>query len=268
MSVFDSVLLDVYRTRLYLPLLILGGIFLLSPKFRAGVGRMTKSFSKFNTIAMAAMLFVMAFLLSILVCYDGKSWGGDFSQYFAQTRALANHSIEEWYVKNIFIINTSAEGIGSDVYPWFWSILLLPIYKLFGFCIPLLKLYEAVYFAAGMVPFVFILRRRMEVKPAFLLSLGIVFNVCILMYVNTIESDLPSMFIILLTLNIIDLYHRKSGDIWEKIVLGILVGILLFAACETKTMNQGLLLALMVYDAFMIAGFLVRYLRGADRPKT
>lgn len=269
MQVFDSVLLDVYRTRLYLSLLILGVIFILSPQFRAGVGKMTKIFSGFNTVTMAVVLFVMTLLLSILVCYDGKSWGGDFSQYFAQTRALANHSIEEWYVKNIFIITTSAEGIGSDVYPWFWSILLLPMYKLFGFNIPLLKFYEAVYFAAAMIPFVFILRRRMEAKPAFLLCLGIAFNLTFLMDVNTIESDLPSMFIILLTLNVIDLYHRKNGDIWGKFVLGILVGILLFAACETKTMNQGLLLALMVYDVLMIIGALVKYLRwGKNRDTT
>lgn len=145
MPVFDSILLNVYRTRLYLPLLIVGVIFLVSPRVRRLVLKVTDTFSRLNTGSMAAVIFVAAFILSVLVCYDGKSWGGDFSQYFAQTRALADHTVAEWYEKNIFIINTSAEGIGSDVYPWFWSILLLPMYKLFGFHMPLLKVYEALF---------------------------------------------------------------------------------------------------------------------------
>lgn len=253
MTVFDTVLMNVYRTRLYLPLLILGVTFLISPGFRMTVGRVTGVFSRLNTGSMAAVMFVAAFLLAVLVCYDGKSWGGDFSQYFAQTRALADHAVEEWYGKNIFIINTSAEGIGSDVYPWFWSILLLPMYKLFGFQIPLLKLYEALYFAAGMIPLVYILRRRMQGKPAFLICMGIICNLTFLMYVNSIESDLPCMFIILLTLNTIDFYHRnfKNNGMRRNILLGILVGILIFAACETKTMNRALLLALLSYDVIM-----------------
>lgn len=260
MPVFDTVLLNVYRTRLYLPLFMIGVLFIVLPGFRKVVGKSTDTISKLSTGSMAAVIFVLTFLLSVLVCYDGKSWGGDFSQYFAQTRALADHAIEEWYEKNIFIINTSSEGIGSDVYPWVWSILLLPMYKLFGFHISLLKLYEALFFAAAMIPLVYILRRRIDGKPAFLICMGIAWNLTFLMYVNTIESDLPCMFMVLLTLNTIDLYHRdiKGHKTWHKALLGILVGFLIFMSCETKTMNQALLLALFVYDVISIALFLIK----------
>lgn len=267
MTVFDSVLLNVYRTRLYLPLLLLGVLFFVSPRFRRTVDKVVDFFSGLNIGTMAAVLFVFTFLLSVLVCYDGKSWGGDFSQYFAQTRALADHAIDEWYEKNIFIINTSAEGIGSDVYPWIWSILLLPMYKLFGFQIPLLKLYEALYFAASMIPLVHLLRRRMSGRPAFLICLGIACNLSFLMYVNSIESDLPCMFVILLTLDIFDIYHENYDNhaIWRGIVPGFFLGILLFAACETKTMNQALLLALMVYDVIMIVLSLRKVFSGQEQ---
>lgn len=262
MTVFDTVLLNVYRTRVFLPLLVIGVLFFVLPGFRRAVDKVTGSVSRLSTGTMAAVLFVTTFLLSVLVCYDGKSWGGDFSQYFAQTRALSDHAVADWYEKNIFIINTSAEGIGSDVYPWFWSILLLPMYKIFGFYIPLLKLYEALYFAAGMICLVYLLRRRMQGRPAFLISLGIACNVSFLIYVNTVESDLPSMFIILLTLNIIELYHQdtEKHDTLRKVLLGILVGILIFVSCETKTMNKALLLALLAYDMIMIGIFLVKTL--------
>ena len=261
MPVFDSILLNVYRTRLYLPLLIVGVIFLVSPRVRRLVLKVTDTFSRLNTGSMAAVIFVAAFILSVLVCYDGKSWGGDFSQYFAQTRALADHTVAEWYEKNIFIINTSAEGIGSDVYPWFWSILLLPMYKLFGFHMPLLKVYEALFFAASMIPFVYILRRRIPGKPDFLISLGITCNLAFLMFVNTIESDIPNMFMVFLTLNMIDLYHKdaRDGQGWlYKGLLGVLVGVLIFADCETRTMNQALLLALLVYDVIMVVLSVIR----------
>lgn len=268
MPVFDTVLLNVYRTRLYLPLFILGIVFLISPGFRRCIGKAIDAFAQLRPGTMAAIFLVFTFVLSVLVCYDGKSWGGDFSQYFAQTRALADHAIEEWYEKNIFIIDTSAEGIGSDVYPWLWSILLLPMYKLFGFSIPLLKLYEALYFAAAMIPLVYILRRRLNGKQTVLICLGIACNLSFLMYVNSIESDLPCMFMILLTLNIIDLYHQsceksvgKNGML-PKVFYGILTGILIFAACETKTMNKALLLALLVYDVFIIVLSVIRtYIR-------
>ncbi len=262
MTVFDTVLLNVYRTRVFLPLLVIGVLFFVLPGFRRAVDKVTGSVSRLSTGTMAAVLFVTTFLLAVLVCYDGKSWGGDFSQYFAQTRALSDHAVADWYEKNIFIINTSAEGIGSDVYPWFWSILLLPMYKIFGFYIPLLKLYEALYFAAGMICLVYLLRRRMQGRPAFLISLGIACNVSFLIYVNTVESDLPSMFIILLTLNIIELYHQdtEKHDTLRKVLLGILVGILIFVSCETKTMNKALLLALLAYDMIMIGIFLVKTL--------
>lgn len=262
MTIFDTVLLNVYRTRVFLPLLVIGVLFFVLPGFRRAVDKVTGSVSRLSTGTMAAVLFVTTFLLSVLVCYDGKSWGGDFSQYFAQTRALSDHAVADWYEKNIFIINTSAEGIGSDVYPWFWSILLLPMYKIFGFYIPLLKLYEALYFAAGMICLVYLLRRRMPGRPAFLISLGIACNVSFLIYVNTVESDLPCMFLILLTLNIIELYHQdtEKHDTLRKVLLGILVGILIFVSCETKTMNKALLLALLVYDMIMIGIFLVKTL--------
>lgn len=268
MPVFDSVLLNVYRTRLYLPLLIIGVVFLLSPQFRMAVDKVTDIFAGLSTGTMAAVLFVATFLLAVLVCYDGKSWGGDFSQYFAQARALADHSVGDWYEKNIFIINTSAEGIGSDVYPWFWSILLLPMYKLFGFHMPLLKVYEALYFAASMIPLVHILRRRMSGKPAFLICLGIACNMSFLIYVNSIESDIPCMFMILLTVNVIDVYHEslRTHGIWYKFLLGILVGILIFASCETKTMNQALLLALLVYDVIIIALSAIRIFVRKEKP--
>lgn len=268
MTVFDSVLLNVYRTRLYLPLLVIGVSFFVLPGFRVKAGKAMDVFSRINTGTLAAIMLVVTFLLSVLVCYDGKSWGGDFSQYFAQTRALADHAVAAWYEKNIFIITTSAEGIGSDVYPWFWSILLLPMYKLFGFHIPLLKLYESLFFAASMIPLVYILRRRMKGKYAFLISLGIACNLSFLMYVNSIESDLPCMFIILLTINTIDLYHMESerDDMWRKVLLGFFVGILIFAACETKTMNQALLIALLVYDVIMIVLSVLKLQVSEDRP--
>lgn len=254
MTIFDSILLNVYRTRVYLPLFILGVCFLILPQFRLIGNIFSKKISSLTSVRLSAIIFLITLILSVLFCYDGKSWGGDYSQYFAQARALATNTVDEWYAKNIFIINTSAEGIGSDVYPWVWPLLLMPVYKVFGFNIPVLKFYESLYFAGSMVPFVFILKRRLSNKASFFICLAIACNLSFLINVNTIESDLPCLFITLLTINLIDIYHQNNHKKSRTVILlqGLLVGSMIFIACETRTMNKALLLALAVYDIVMI----------------
>lgn len=254
MSIFDSILLNVYRTRVYLPLFILGVVFFVLPQFRLAISKVSGKISQLNTVQISVIMFLTALILSVLFSYDGKSWGGDYSQYFAQARALATNTVDDWYAKNTFIIDTSAEGIGSDVYPWIWPILLMPVYKIFGFNIPVLKFYEALYFAGSMVPFVYILKRRISSKASFFICLAIVCNLSFLIDVNTVESDLPCLFITLLTINVIDMYHREDNNksVKTKILWGLLTGVMIFIASETRTMNKALLLALVIYDMIII----------------
>ena len=187
------ILVNVYRTRLYAPLLLLTLMYVLFPAVRELTVRFYNRVNIMKSRDIILLLLVVTFLSSWMVCYHGKSWGGDYSQYFAQCRALTTGTLAEWYKKNVFIINTSSEGIGSDVYPWIWPILLTPMYRIFGFNVAVLKVYECVFMAMTVIPLYCIYEKRFSKANSLLLCLLSVLNIKILIDVNTIESDIPYM---------------------------------------------------------------------------
>ncbi|MDD5939407.1 MAG: hypothetical protein PUC46_01335, partial [Lachnospiraceae bacterium] len=149
MTVDDAILVNVFRTRIYVLLAVIAVLFLCSRRLRAGIYAWIQFIERGGRKKLALIVFAAAFAAGLLTIYQGKSWGGDYSQYYAQARALITNSIPEWYRKNIFIITNSAEGIGSDVYPWIWPILIAPVIKIFGFNFTVLKIYEDLFFAAA-----------------------------------------------------------------------------------------------------------------------
>lgn len=190
----DQYFMNLYRTRLYAPLLLLFMAYVLSPGFRSVFKKVECWINQRRTWKMAGICAAISFLFCLGVIYPGKSWGGDFSQYFAQARAIATGTIPEWYEKNIFIIDHSCV-IGADVYPWMWPLMIAPFYSIcHSFPVMLLKVYEAIFVAAGVALLVFFLRRRISLSKAVFLSSFISCNYVYIMDVNSVEADLISFF--------------------------------------------------------------------------
>ena len=162
--------MNLYRTRLYLPLVLFILSYVLLPGVRNAFARIGKRLDSWKTGQAAALCAGISFALCLGLIYQGKSWGGDFSQYFAQARAIVTGTIPQWYEKNIFIIDHSCV-IGADVYPWMWPLMIAPFYAIFhSFPIMLLKVYESVFVAAGVVLLVYFLHRRVSLSKAFFLT--------------------------------------------------------------------------------------------------
>ena len=243
---------NFYRMRLYLPLVILLIIWFFVPAVKRAVYGISGKIDKCGTSKVAFFMGAISFVFSIMAIYPGKSWGGDFSQYFAQARALATGTVAEWYERNQFIINTSCDGIGADVYPWFWAICLAPFYKFFGyFPYTPLKILEALAVAGTTITLVYIYKRRMKLLYAMFLAAFTAWNVNYIFYVNTIEADIICLFMVIETINIVDLYNRRSS---KKLyyIYAVLSGIFIYFSVQTKTMAEGLLLALVCYDALIL----------------
>ena len=253
MTVDDAILVNVFRTRIYVLLAVIAVLLLCSRRLRAGVYAWIQSIDRVGRKKLALIVFAAAFAAGFLTIYQGKSWGGDYSQYYAQARALITNSIPEWYRKNIFIITNSAEGIGSDVYPWIWPILIAPVIKIFGFNFTVLKMYEDLFFAAACAVIFLYACRFLKRKYAFLVSLFVVLNHSFLMSINTTESDIPFVFFIFLTLYLLAVYEerikseRKRGK--STFVCGVVCGVLLFVCYETRTMGLALAAAYFAYGA-------------------
>ena len=252
----DQYFMDLYRTRLYLPLVFLILAYVVSPQFRRIFTKAGRWIDGRKTWKAAAGCAAVSFLLCIGVIYSGKSWGGDFSQYFAQARAIATGTIPEWYEKNIFIIDHSCV-IGADVYPWMWPLMIAPFYAMYH-CLPvmLLKVYESVFVAAGVALLVCFLHRRISLSKAVFLTSFISLNYVYLMDVNSVEADLISFFWGMAALNFIDLYLRGRKTLQREEaasrtragLYAVLSGIGICCAVMTKTLCEGLLLALAAYD--------------------
>ena len=261
----DQYFMDLYRTRLYLPLVFLILAYVVSPQFRRIFTKAGRWIDGRKTWQAAAGCAVVSFLLCIGVIYSGKSWGGDFSQYFAQARAIATGTIPEWYEKNIFIIDHSCV-IGADVYPWMWPLMIAPFYAMYH-CLPvmLLKVYESVFVAAGVALLVCFLHRRISLSKAVFLTSFISLNYVYLMDVNSVEADLISFFWGMAALNFIDLYLRGRKTLQREEaasrkragLYAVLSGIGICCAVMTKTLCEGLLLALAAYDLVCAGIFMI-----------
>lgn len=261
----DQYFMDLYRTRLYLPLEFLILAYVVSPKFRRIFTKAGRWIDGRKTWQAAAGCAAVSFLLCIGVIYSGKSWGGDFSQYFAQARAIATGTIPEWYEKNIFIIDHSCV-IGADVYPWMWPLMIAPFYAMYH-CLPvmLLKVYESVFVAAGVALLVCFLHRRISLSKVVFLTSFISLNYVYLMDVNSVEADLISFFWGMAALNFIDLYLRERKTLQREEaasrtragLYAVLSGIGICCAVMTKTLCEGLLLALAAYDLVCAGKFLI-----------
>lgn len=287
----DQYFMNLYRTRLYAPLLLFFMAYVLSPGFRSVFKKVECWINQRRTWKMAGICAAISFLFCLGVIYPGKSWGGDFSQYFAQARAIATGTIPEWYEKNIFIIDHSCV-IGADVYPWMWPLMIVPFYSIFhSFPVMLLKVYEAIFVAAGVALLVFFLRRRISLSKAVFLSSFISCNYVYIMDVNSVEADLISFFWGMAALNFIDLYlkerkhilqvraannqeessaltadmqRKKSRSICLLVIYGLLGGAGICASVMTKTLCEGLLLALLAYDLVCI-GYTVIFKKSIDK---
>lgn len=239
---------DFYRTRVYVPLLAILAYMFFSPRAKKTVYRIKEKMDSVPVGYASFFLGTISFIFCVLSIYPGKSWGGDFSQYFAQARALATGTVTEWYNRNQFIINTSCDGVGADVYPWLWAVCLAPVYKAFGyFPYTFLKVVEGIAVAGTTITLVYIYHRRMRLSNAIFLACFSAWNTVYIFYVNSIEADLICLFVVIETINIVDLYNKKSSFKWAMIT-----GLFLFLSVQTKTMAKGVLLALICYDLLLM----------------
>ncbi len=253
--------MNLYRTRWYAVLCLFCLIFIFSKRFRSLFYRQAGRLNACRKWKVSLLLFLITLAAGLLMIYPGKSWGGDYSQYYAQARALVTGTIPEWFRKNSFIIDNSCDGIGSDVYPWMWSIMLVPVYMIFhGFPVIVVKVYEVVLLACGSFFMLRIFMRRMTNARAFALSLFVTGSYQFLCNVNAADADIPGFFWSMAALCLADryLYERKTSvsvsveKIRRVLLLAAGTGAAAAAAMLTKTLCEGIILALAAYDILRV----------------
>lgn len=179
---------------------------------------------------------VFSALLVTEILDNGHNWGGDFSQYIAQARAIATNTINEQIKNSSYIIDHSPAGLANVAYPWGFPMLLAPIYAIFGKNLFILKLPSMICFAVSVVYCNLLFRKHFTFFQAEIATLFIAANPVFIFFCNNILSDIPFF-----CFSIIALYYCErlfySEKTKETIVGGILTGLFSFLAFLTKSMG-------------------------------
>ena len=189
-------------------------------------------------------LFVITMVISVIGIANTQPWSGDFSQYLAQARAIADGQVNEWFMKHSYTIDHSASGLGAHSYPWLTSILIIPIYKIWGINFVPYQVFMAFCLAVTVIAlYILLLRRNVKFSAALLICGAIILNIHYVGLTKIILSDIPCLMFTVIAWALIDRYLEV-----RNIKYAILVGVLSFAAFSTRTMALALLAGLGLVD--------------------
>ena len=205
--------------------------------------------AKLNDGQFLIFCLLFTFFSSIFVICDGHNWGGDFSQYIAQSRAMLNDDIDSWLGKQSFIIAQSTPGFSPLIYPWMTAVILLPVYAIFGLNLYVFKLAEVFLLALAWLAFFLFLRLKENSKVAAILTTILIFNAHYIFLTDNILSECPFLFFAFLS---IFLFYMRNLSEEYFLFYGFMLGAAIFFAVNTRTLGIALLLALLLDDFFSL----------------
>lgn len=143
-------------------------------------------------IACALACVSAALMLALL---DGShNWGGDFSQYIAQAKALIAGTIPTQIANNTLMMSLNDFPYGPNVYPWGYPLLLAPVLAIFGENLLALKCVNIALFSLFIICFYCYVARRFSIQASIALTLCFALNPMLLTFSSgNILSDTAYM---------------------------------------------------------------------------
>ena len=224
-------------------------VYLKIARLRRKVETVEKFLSKLHDGAFVIFCFAFMFFVAIFMLHEGSNWGGDFSLYIAQARAILTGEIDPWLEKQSFIIEHSPPGFSPLMYPWGTSLLILPVYALFGFNLYAFKLISVFCIAAAWATFFLLLRMKESSVVSALLVAVVMFNANYIFIIDNVISEFPYLFLSVLAIFFV--CKRQSTKNFK--LCGVMVGAAIFFAANTRALGIALLLALILEDVLSLA---------------
>lgn len=196
------------------------------------------------------MLLIPLFFLNIRESHD---WGDDFAQYMLQAKNLAEGKPQS---EGAYIFNPDYPFYAPPIYPVGYSLLLAPVYALFGNDLLAFNYFQTfLLFLFGIALF-FFLRKFMEQLPALLLTLVAVYNPWMLEFKTQIIADLPFALFVLLSVTAY-LQFKEKESLRAAIITGCFIGFALLIKP----------LAIVLLVAFAVDSF-VGYVKNGNSNRT
>lgn len=166
----------------------------------------------FVIIGLTAVIYLISFR-------PGHNWGGDFSQYIAQAKSIA-----EGYDFPGKFIGT----YGTFIYPWGFPLLLSPIYSLFGLNILAMKIYVSLFFLLSLLMIFLLFQKKFVYTQTLLLVSIFALNPYFFHFKDSVLSDIPFFLFSLSSIFLIQQIVIEK-KIWvNKFVSYSLIGFFVF----------------------------------------
>ena len=177
---------------------------------------MKKSWIKFSIVA---LLCLPVFFINIKSSHD---WGDDFAEYIHQAKNIT-HGISQ--TQTGYIYNPQNPLLGPPSSPVGYSLLLTPVYAIFGNNIQCFDLYNSLFLFLYALLMFYFLCKHFSVFYATLLVIIFVYNPWTLSFKMEIMSDFS--FSLLLLACIIVLKNENKNSYLRSFLLALMTGFLI-----------------------------------------
>jgi len=208
--------------------------------------------SKLKTGLPHVLLIGVAGLLIVGTLNTGQDWGGDFASYIMQAESLVEGSTFEFAEANRFTIEQSQRTIGPVAYPWGFPAILAPVYAGFGQDMLILKSVGAVCYLLFLAFLALGMRKQHAGVWLWCLVGLFAVNPVLLAYSNWISSDVPFLCLSTLCVVLIGKSVIERRRLVSPGIDGLLLGVLIAAACMIRIPGVMLLATLGVTQALVL----------------
>lgn len=195
-----------------------------------------------RSLAWIIAILLLSSALNLMGLKAGHSWGGDFSWYIAQARAIVEGGLDTLQEYAAFRQQYSTEIVGPGVYPWGYPFLLAPIHGLFGMNLTMFKIYNYAFFVGALLVVYRMLVHKLDrlylVLTIALLATNPVFS----NFKEHVISDIPGLFFALTSILLAQNSKKLSSS-----VRCIAISVATFMAYWIRTQYILVLLSILIY---------------------
>lgn len=199
-----------------------------------------------NEHSLIVILIIAATAFNILTIRAGHQWDGDFALNVAHAKNIVHgHNFSD----TGYIFNPEVPFISPKSYPPVFPSFLAPVYKFFGVNITAFKIANILVFALFLLVFQRYIRSRLHY------SLSRISVVAVMAFSpwfwNAKDRILPDFLFMLFTycaFLLIDSNYSSSKAPWNRYLLAIFTGFIIYLAYGTRSLGLALVPALILFD--------------------
>lgn len=193
---------------------------------------------------------LFAILIAIGIFYAatfraGHDWGGDFSLYIHHAKNLVEGIP---YKETGYLYNPNNATVGPATFPPVFPLLLAPIYAIFGMNLTAMKAELLALFMLTLWAIFEAFDDALSPLHRLLLVTMIGLNPCFWAFKDHILSDTPFLLFIYLSLMAIHRAFRTKHTRQKTLLLGMLIGLLMYLAYGSRSPGLVLIPSLWSYD--------------------